>query len=258
MKREMFTSHMGIEAHHKPIDLFAERAVKMSGSRGISLSSAITGGESGRRLDIESWLPLFAPVYNISADIKDYIIVPTTAILTEIPNTNGDSMSMEEMLRILPEHGKPAYATFRGKPTFVEHNNKDHTKASGIIFDSFIAPLTGFQGNHAKVILLLGFCRQADPESAKVILSGEGNTYSMGAHYEAYRCSKSGMIVRPGGRPSPHTKPGIPLYRDETGALIYRQLLNIEGFECSRVGNPSYTSAVGDTVLSMQSHTSKR
>ena len=72
-------------------------------------------------LDVSKWLPLAAKSYHISPDLHDYLIFPVVSIVSELPNTNGDSVSRAELLKFNPEYGVPAFMTWRGKPTFVEH-----------------------------------------------------------------------------------------------------------------------------------------
>ncbi len=80
-------------------------------------------------LDITTWLPFAAKKYNISPDINDYIILPVFTIPTELANRNGVAFPLKSLLEFNTEQGMQAYKTFKGKPTFYEHNNSDHTKA---------------------------------------------------------------------------------------------------------------------------------
>ena len=212
-------------------------------SKSIPLSSKITGGDSVD-LDVNAWLPMASEVYNISPDIRDYVLAPIPAMITGIPNTNGDSATTKEMLRFQPDHGMPSYKTFKGKPTHVEHNNKDYTIAKGIIFDSYLQRMPQYKGDHARLTLLLGFDRRRDPELANAIAAHKINTYSIGMFFNAYRCSICSHVVEQGTmNMCSHTRPRRPTYQHESGILSYRECMNIVGFECSSVGDPAFVSA---------------
>lgn len=231
----------------KPIDLFAEDTPR---NKPIAVSSDITG-VNGSRLDAHFWLPMAAKTLDISSDIRDFLAIPVVAFFSEIPNTNGDSISKEELLRWQPEYGCPSYMTFKGKPTYEEHKNDVLHEAKGIIFDVYLSKLTNFHGNHYKVVMLAGFDRSKDTRLANSIASGEVNTYSIGAHYDEYICSATNLKYGPSQSPGRFTRPGIPTYMDSTGQLIFRKLCNIRGFELSSVGYPAYTSALSDEILDM-------
>lgn len=235
-------------ASGKPIDIFAS---KQPVNDFVSLSSGITGVEGGR-LDAHIWLPLCAESYNISPNLKDYVVIPVITIISDLPNTNGDSISKQQLLRFDTECGMPMYKTFKGKPTHTEHENKDLLRSKGVIFDAYISPLRGFRGNRAKVVELLGFDRTKDPKLVSEILSGEVNTYSIGARFGSYVCSITGQRHYPNMAPSKYTQPGMPTYSLPDGRLAYRELFDLVGFETSRVRVPAYTSAVSDDMLDLR------
>lgn len=223
------------------IDLHKLGASKTSKS--IILSDKSSGGE-GVDIDANSWLPMASEHYNISPNIQDYVLAPIPATITGIPNTNGDCFTTERMLRFIPDLGMCAYKTFKGKPTHTEHVNKDYTIAKGVIFDAYLKPLRGFGGNHARLILLLGFDRTRDPVLAEKIAKNELNTYSIGAHYNAYTCSVCGHVTEQSTMiVCSHTKLRVPTYKNPQNRLVYRELMNFVGFECSSVGDPAFVSA---------------
>lgn len=196
-------------------------------------------------LDVSVWLPKAAEMYNTSKDIRDYVVVPVCANISELPNTNGDGFSKAEWLRFNPDQGRLAYKTFQGKPTFIEHNNKDFTKAQGMILDSHLSPLKGFRGDHARLTLLLAFDRTRCPERCDKIMKGELNTYSKGTTYKAYVCSVCGHVVTASKRNfCSHTYFNRPTYIDaRTQKLAYRDCLLLTGFECSSVDDPAFACA---------------
>lgn len=210
-------------------------------SKQISVKPMAAGGE-GVVLDINAWLPSAAEKYNISSDIRDYVLVPVPALITDIPNTNGDSLSMRELLDFKPKFGMPMYKTFKGKPTHKEHDNKDFTKAKGIIFDSYLKPMKGFNGNYAKLMLLLGYDRSRDPEICREILTDRVNTHSVGFYYTSYACTFCGHTTHQDTMHiCSHTKLQKKPYEYQ-GRLVYRRCFDATGFECSHVDNPAYVS----------------
>lgn len=199
------------------------------------------------------WLPFAAECYHISKRLEDYILVPVPAIWSSIPNTNGDSVSIQEFLKFNPDHGMQAFKTFRGKPTFIEHANKDITQAKGVILDVFIRPVKNFGGSrYYKLVMLLAYDRSKDPMLVNSILTGENNAYSVGYYYKSYTCSICQRHVgqhERGPGPCEHTVPKKRTYLQEDGRLVYRHCHDIVGFECSSVASPAFISAVGPYVM---------
>lgn len=223
-------------------------------SNSVSLKGAVTGDVGERTIDANLWLPGAAKSYHLSPNLSDYILVPVPSVISEMPNTNGDSVIKEELLRFMPEFGQLAYQTWKGKPTHVEHDNKDITKAKGIIFDVFLRRLPQFAGNHVKVIKLLGFDRTKDPALCDAILTRKVNTYSLGMYFKSYTCSICGHQVGKGlGTPCIHTRPRRKTYKFPDGRLAYRQCEYITGFETSVVADPAYVVANSDHILDPRS-----
>ncbi|AWY08419.1 head maturation protease [Erwinia phage vB_EamM_Alexandra] len=215
-------------------------------AKSIRVDPSRLGIQSGSfNLDVNVWLSKAAEQYNTSRNIRDYVIVPVPVNITELPNTNGDAFSLEEWLTFNPDQGRLAYQTFVGKPTFIEHNNKDYRQAMGMIFDSNLSKLQNFRGNHARLTLLLAFDRTRCQERCDRILSGELNTYSKGTTYKAYKCSICGQLVTPRHRNfCSHTAFNKPTYLDgRTGRLVYRDCKMLTGFECSSVDDPAFACA---------------
>jgi hypothetical protein len=219
-------------------------------SKHINLKGNLLGEPSDMVLDANIWLPQAAEHYQISADLNDYVLVPVPSIISDIPNTNGDSMSRSELLRFLPDVGQMSFETWKRKPTHLEHNNKDITQAKGVIFDVYVRPLSKFQGKHVKVVKLCGFDRTKDPRLVQEILDRQINSYSMGMRYAYYECSICGNRHGPSiGKPCVHINPKKPTWRMPSGDLAYRQCAGIRGFELSAVKNPAYTSALSDHIM---------
>ena len=223
-----------------PIDAHKEKL-----SANTAIASDITGG-NGHRLDCDVWLPEASKHYQISSNIRDYVISPVPAIISGIPNTNGVAMPTSELLSFIPDEGRLSYKTWKAKPSFREHENKDITKAKGVILDAYVSPLRNFGKGLIKVIMLVAYDRSKDPELASAILSGEENAYSMGAYFEGYRCSICGREANG----CKHTSPRDALKLDPISqTLAYRNIYGIVGFEISSVTAPAYICAVSDILL---------
>lgn len=198
------------------------------------------------------WLPFAAKKYQLSSDIRDYVLVPVPVMYTDIPNTNGDSVTLSEFLDFNPEHGMQAFKTFRGKPCHLEHDNKVIERAKGVILDVFLRPLRKFGGGkYYKLVELMAYDRTKDPELVNQILSGQHNAYSVGFYFKSYTCSICGAHVGQGmnSKPCDHTYPRRPTYKNPQGRLAYRQCKSIVGFETSVVANPSYITAIGPHLM---------
>jgi hypothetical protein len=208
-------------------------------------ASTIDGESSGSvALDFGTWLPYSAPHYQISPNIEDHVITPVVVMPADIPNRNSVAFPLEELVKFHPTLGQQAFKTWRGKPTHHEHDNEDITKAYGVIPDAYLRKLTGFgQGAMWKVLLLLSFDRQKHPDVVRDILAGERNSYSMGAWVGSYRCSCCGAEV---GECNHIRKEGHHHMYELNGQLVFKNCIDIEGFECSQVGTPAYISAISD------------
>ena len=229
----------------KPTEL---HGIKNKGD--VRLGDAVTSNGE-RTLDANLWLPRAAEHYHISPKLSDYVIVPVPSIVSELPNTNGDSVTKEELMRFKPDYGQLAYRTWIGKPTHIEHQNKDITQAKGVILDVFLRKLPiNFAGGHVKVIKLLAFDRTKDPELVQAILDRKFNTYSLGMYYKSYRCSVCGTTVSQGNaRFCNHTNLRRKTYIRPDGELVYRQCQDIVGFETSAVADPAYAIATSDILM---------
>jgi len=220
----------------------------------LTLDSRISGtGNSERVLDCNYWLPYAAEQYDLSRDIRDYILVPVPSIFSGLPNTNGEALSLKEMLSFKPEYGRQMYKTFKGEPTHWEHDNLDIRKARGVILESFLRPVP-FNPSHYKIVLLLAFDRTKDAELCKAILEKRISTYSVGFSYSSYTCSICGHQVGRGISLTPcvHTKLKQRTYRQRDGQIVFRNCLNAKGFECSAVATPAFISAIGGKVIDPQ------
>lgn len=188
------------------------------------------------------WLPFASEKYNTSKDIKDFVITSVVIMPSDLPNRNGVAFPHTELSSWCPDAGQLMYKTWTGKPTFVEHNNKDHTQAKGVILSSTYRPMRGVQGDLWKVICLAAFDRTRDPILANEMLTNDVNNFSMGAYCSDYRCSITGNLFSKGTAEN-YTKLGRPSFQIVGGRLAYLDAVDPLGFELSYVKRPAFASA---------------
>lgn len=201
-------------------------------------------------VDWASWLPFAAKQYNISPDVKDYVVVPIPTIITDLPNRNGVGFPLKELITFRPNLGMQSYKTWKGKPTFQEHCNEDHTQAKGVILDTHLRVMDGL--GTWRLLKLLAFDRTRDANLVKNIMDKTYNSYSMGAYVDGYTCS---ICHKPFGTCS-HIPTGLKtgdviFLSQGIDKLLFKNVVAPEGFETSSVKTPAFISAVNDNVMDM-------
>lgn len=197
-------------------------------------------------LDVDSWLPFAAEAYQITADLRDIIVVPTTIFLTDLPNANLAAFPFEEMSAWNAQAGNITYKTWAKKPCHIEHANGDPTKAAGVIFDSSMRKVPNYLGGVSRVVLLAGWDRNRYPKTAEKILAGRSG-FSMGAWVNTYQCGVCKNDFR-SGECAHFMKSGrdfIPRMSHVYDKLVYRIARGPVGFELSSVENPAWRNAFG-------------
>ena len=171
----------------KPIDI--HRALRR---KDMELSA---GGAVLERAGISdtldtSWLKPASAKLNISPSIKDYVMVPVILFYASVPNRNGLGFLEKDLVEWSTEHKAPAYKTWRGSPMHIEHDNKDPSKAVGVVLDTFMRKHEAEPIPFWKNIAYLAVDRGKDQDVAKRVLKREISTYSMGCYVNGgYRCS---------------------------------------------------------------------
>jgi hypothetical protein len=159
---------------------------KSTGRKHILSASAV---DAKQVVDI-SWLPAAAEEFHISPDIKDYVIAEVPIVEGNVPNRNMHCFLTSRLAQFLPQYGMPAYRTFVGKPTFLEHDHDDITAAKGVIFDASLKCVNG----RWHVYIIKGFCRQKDPQLAEAVFSGKRKGHSMSSWASHFGCSICGHV----------------------------------------------------------------
>jgi hypothetical protein len=227
-----------------PIDLY-------QASRRKSLEVANTHVEdpiTGSAIDL-GWLQFAAKEYNISPDIHDYLLVPVIIAPANLPNRNGMGFALEDLPLFSVEHGCQYYKTWRGKPTFYEHQHDDPTKANGVILDVFLRKSE--RGDFWKIINYMAFDRSKHTDLIRRVENKEVTTYSMGAFITGgYTCSYCGRKYGNCKHISKQRPNEINLIETKNGPseLAYRVAHKPVGFETSIVETPAYAIASNDQV----------
>ena len=144
-------------------------------------------------LDV-SWLKPAAAKLNISPSIRDYVMAPTILFFASVPNRNGLGFLEHDLVEWSTESKMPAYKSWRGAPIHVEHDNKDPSKASGVVLDTFMQKHDADPKAFWKVMSYLAVDRTKSPELAKEVLARKKDTWSMGAYINGgYACSLCGQ-----------------------------------------------------------------
>lgn len=197
-------------------------------------------------LDAPKWLPFAGEQYNISSDIKDYVMVPVVIMPSDLPNRNGVAFPFKELTRFNTDSGSIAYSTFKGKPTFENHQNSDHTKAKGVILSTAFRRMKNVRGKELwKLIALCGFDRKRDPVVANSILTNKKSSFSMGAYCRDYECSICGSSATK--EKCEHVDVNKPNeFKIYDGHLAYLKAIDPIGFETSFLSNqpPAFDTAV--------------
>jgi hypothetical protein len=233
----------------KPVEVFSIEKQKSS------LITAQTGNlvENTKYIleETKAWLPFFAEAYNISANVKDYVLVPVVIMPSDLPNRNKHAFPYTELVRPNVEAGCLGFETWNRKSVFTNHVNSDYTKSKGIILSSIMRPIKNSEGNLWKVICLLAIDRKNHPILANNILTGKQKHYSMGAWSSYFTCSVCGAKHTSKEAGCNHvslSKPS-PTYNIVNGRLAYLMANNILGFEVSAVDTPAYVSATSEKFI---------
>lgn len=189
---------------------------------------------NGSSLDY-SWLKGASETYQISPDIKDYILSEIPIVTVDFPNRNLHAFPFDEVSYFDPRFGQFIYKTFVGKPTFADHNNKVFTEAKGVHFDSSLRYVPKW--DVWKIFVLLGYDRTKDSSLARQIEKGQRRSYSMGSWVSYFLNSITGQLSN-GSQPLKYPKGSV-----HNGTLSYDNCSGCEYFETSSVVGPADVTA---------------
>lgn len=238
-----------------PLDLHKEiKSSNMEMTKGgVAIQHTTTAAlDKGDLLDVTTWLRQASSHYHISPDIRDYVLVPVVTIPSDLPNRNGVGFPLSTLTEFIPDAGMLSYKTFKGKPTFYEHRNKDITQAKGIIADTHLRKLEGYGNDRVwKLLKLLCFDRSKDEILVDRILSKDPekriNTYSMGAYLTGCECSYCGKPLGYCTHLDPNPQ-GVNFY-EKDGHIVHKIMTGVTGFETSAVESPAWMVAISDDLV---------
>jgi hypothetical protein len=206
-----------------------------------------------------SWLPFAAKTYHISPNLEDYVVKHMPICPADLPNRNGIGFPLEELTKYQPPPvARQVYRAWTGCPVHLEHDNEDHTKALGVIFDTSLRMVkTHGNGKHWMVHGLVGVDKNKYPEIAQKLLNNELNTGSMGAMADYFTCSVCGHRC---GENQFMNCPHITSTQQVNWKLVdhmgekklaYLNAHNLSPIEYSVVADPAWASCLNDDVLTV-------
>jgi len=206
--------------------------------RGRMLTAAV--GDTGRTLDV-SWLPSAAETYHISPNIQDYVIAEIPIVTVSIPNRRAYCFPFSEVSKFRFLYGRPAFRSFVGKPTFIDHNNQIKEDAKGVHFDSSLHPWKKARNGAQiwRISVLAGFDRTKDEPLALDILKKRRTGYSMGALVDFTTCSICGDTTSGNMKCKCPVRKGDVMETENGPVLKYDDCHNINYIETSSVEEPA-------------------
>lgn len=191
-------------------------------------------------------LKALSKVYNISANIDDYIFPIPRAVTANVPNSNGDMFSHDELTRYSPAHKCLVYQTFRTAPLHIEHAAGDPKAARGFIPD---AHYMTSNKDDMHVLTVVAMDTSKDPPLASGMLDGTVNKFSMGCICGAVQCSYCKKVAK-SDRELCECLQNYKMARIG-GKLVFEACLDVEYRELSVVGDPADEKAMTQTILQM-------
>lgn len=214
-------------------DATSPRVTKLEGVDARKALAKVS--HSNKTLDY-TWLKGAAQTYNLSDDIKDYVITEIPIVSVGLPNRNLHCFGINELTFFDPRFGTFVYKTFVGKPTYIDHDNKIPTEARGIHLDASLRKVPGW--NVWKIYVLVGFDRTKDPVTARAIEKGTRRSYSMGCWVSYFISSITGQITN-SNQVAKYPKGSV-----HNGVLAYDECIGCEFFETSSLeGGPADVTA---------------
>ena len=207
------------------------------------------------KLDSHTWLPFAAKTYELPDRLEDMILTVTPMLPADLPNRNGVAFPLAELTKFQPPPiARMVYKAWTGCPIHLEHDNEDYRTALGVVLDTSLRRIVGFnQSKIWKIMSLVAVSKIKNPGIAKEVQQKKINTYSMGAEAEYFTCS---YCKRPMERYNhcvhlnPENQADWDTVRDPDGKihLVFRNAHNISPFEFSIVRDPAWIPATGDVL----------
>lgn len=176
---------------------------------------------------------------NVVAFDPEFVYVVVRAVTANVPNSNHDRFSEEELKRIDSKTRNPVFASFIGNGVYVNHKADDPLTAKGIILDSRFVENSK---DDKYVELLLGIDKKKDASFAEGVERGTINRWSMGASVEFTKCSICDHTARRTSEFCNHIKS----HKGEllNGKRIYEDCFGVAFTELSAVASPADATAL--------------
>lgn len=204
-----------------------------------------------------SWLKAASSRYDISSDIKDYVVKDLRIVRLDYPNRNYDSFRRADSLQWSMKRMRPRWATFIGSPTCHNHQNRvDMNKAlaKGIHLDAALDIVHHANFDVHYIRILAAYDRSKDRGLTIAMERGDKPGHSMGAIVPQARCSickatGTGSRTRnycehSSRRGTLFQVPGV-----ELPLLAYDLCEEFDFFESSVVDDPAEFTATGGFIL---------
>ena len=227
--------------YYNPIEMY-NKNIK-DNAKYLDLNTRLTSGVTDKSRISLDWLPLASEEYKISANVKDYVVTPIAAIVSDMPNRNNQGFIQEDLTNFDTMTGRPRWQTFIGKCCFVEHDNTDVTKSLGTIIDASVQKL----GNLKKIVILAAWDRTKNSSLVNDILNKKITTYSMGADAKNFECSICGHNLSKSK--CKHAYNGSRI--QEGNRLFWYIGRKPVFFEISAVKTPAYISAENEKIYTL-------
>lgn len=207
------------------------------------------------KLDAYTWLPFAAKTYHLPDNIEDYVFTVAPMLPSDLPNRNGIAFPLEELTRFQPPPiSRMVYKAWAGTPVHVEHDNEDYRTAIGIVLDTSLQRIRGFNGSKIwKIMSLVAVSKTKGQGLAQDVLAERINTYSMGADAGYFTCSYCKRKMQRYNHCS-HLNPDNPIdwsvvnEPDGSKHLVFRNAHDLSPIEFSVVKTPAWVVATGNLL----------
>ena len=207
------------------------------------------------KLDAHTWMPFAATTYELPKDPEDYIYTVTPLFPADLPNRNAIGFPLAELIRFQPPPvARQVYKAWTGCPLHVEHQNEDYRTAIGMVLDTSLRQITGF--NNSKIWKVMGLVATSKTKAgdlAKRALDRSIDTFSMGADCEFFSCSYCGRKMERYNHCNhlnPENQIDWNFVQDPDGSkhLVFRNAHFLSPIELSWVEDPAWIPAKGNTL----------
>ncbi len=201
---------------------------------------------NGSNLLDETIFEKMAALYAVSPNPQDYRYLSALAVRANVPNSNGDAVSREELFRYRPLRRCRSFETFIHSPLHVNHFSSNPKLARGFIVDAIY---NTWDEDFEFVETVVAVDKTKDPILADALVSGKINKFSMGSIVESLQCSLSfcKKVAHKQSELCEHLRSQKMQYIN--GELCFEWNIGVDYEELSVVDNPAEKMAMTRKVL---------